>query len=440
MTVSTCLYTRFIALALAALLLSHAGAAEVGATTNTLTLADALRLAGERNLSLRSAREETSIARGRIQESRSAALPHLDLSAQYVRLDDVASFGDIQMGQKDNFEITADVSQVLYAGGGVRAALRLANEYAGAAESRIEDANQQMAFAVHARFNQVLLAQETLAVAQQSELLAKRNYTDVTARLDQGMATRFDQLRADEQLSRAESQRIAAINAELKARLALLQILELPLDDTRTITGLLSATPVIDDSIPVDTALQQRPDIAAAERSVAVYREALAVARSGHRPTVGLFGQVKQANPDRSFDDEWENSWLVGVRAELPLFDGQETRGKITQAEAALRRAQLEHDAVVSQACLEIAEANADIASAATLVDARNRNVTQAREALRLAQRSYAEGLQQQIDVITAQTAFTDSGYQLAAAQFKYTMSCRRFQLVTGTLTESEPQ
>lgn len=435
MSVSTCLYTRFIPLALAALLLSHVEAADVGAPTNVLTLADALRLADERNLSLRSAREDSSIARGRIQESRSAALPHLDLSAQYVRVDDVASFGDIQMGQKDNFEITADVSQILYAGGGVRAALRLANEYAGAAESKIADANQQMAFAVHARFNQFLLAQETVAVALQSERLAKRNDMDVTARVDQGMATRFDQLRADEQLSRAESQRIAAINAKLKARLALLQILELPLDDTRAIMGLLSATPVIDDSIPVDTALQQRPDIATAQRAVAVQREALAVARSGHRPTVGLFGQLKQANPDRSFDDEWENSWLVGVRAEVPLFDGLETRGKINQAEAALRRAQFEHDAAVSQARLEIAEANADIASAATLVDTCNRNVTQAREALRLAQRSYDEGVQQQIDVITAQTAFTDSGYQLAAAQFKYIMSCRRFQLVTGTLT-----
>ena len=300
------------------------------------------------------------------------------------------------MGQKDNYEVTADVSQVLYAGGGVRAALRLANEYAGAAEARIADAGEQMAFGVHVRFNQILLAQETVAVAQQSELLAKRNHTDVSARLDQGMATRFDQLRADEQLSRAEAQRITATNTELKARLALLQILELPLDDTRRIVGLLSAAPVIHVSMSIDAALQQRPDIAAAERAVAMYREALAVARSGHRPTVGLFGQVKRANPDRAFADEWEDSWLVGVRAEFPLFDGQETRGKVTEAGAALRRAQFDRNAAVSQAGLEIAEAKADMASAATLVTARDRNVVQAREALRLAQRSYAEGMQQQ--------------------------------------------
>jgi len=69
------------------------------------------------------------------------------------------------------------------------------------------------------------------------------------------------------------------------------------------------------------------------------------------------------------------------------------------------------------------------------VVDARERNVTQAQEALRLAQRAYAEGMGQQIDVIGAQTAFSGSRYQLASARFNHTMARRRLQLVTGNLT-----
>ncbi|MBT3294623.1 MAG: TolC family protein [Verrucomicrobia bacterium] len=438
MTFTYSQYAALVLLLLAGLLASVSGHAAGEATTNSLTLAGALQLAGERNLALRSAMEEKAVARGRIQQSRSAALPHVDVGAQYTRLDDVAMFGDIAMGQKNTYELTADVSQVLYAGGGVRAALRLATEYAAVADAWIADVGEQVAYTVHVRFNQALLARETLAVAAQCEALAKRNHSDVTARLDQGMATRFDQLRADEQLSRAEAQRIAATNGELKARLALLKTLELPLDDAREIVGLLDAALSVNDSVDVDMALQRRPDIVASGRAVAVQREALTVARSGRRPTLALFGQVKQTNPDRSFADEWENQWLVGVRAELPVFDGRETRGKITQAEAALRRARLEHDAAISQARLEIAEARADAATAEKMVEARERNVAQAEEALRLARKSYAEGMQQQIDVITAQTAFTESRYQLASAQFEHTMACRRLELVTGSLTESD--
>ncbi len=401
----------------------------------TLTLADALRLASERNLALRAAREETAIARGSVLETRAVALPHIDLGAQYVRLDEVPTLGGMPLGKLDQYELTADVSQVIYAGGSVRAALRLANEYTGAAEAQSAYAGEQTAFAIHALFNQVLLTQQTLGVADQQVELARRNHADVSARLNQGMARRFDLLRADEQVSSAEAQHLATANAVRKAHLALLHALELPLSDECRIAGSLQAGISVDGADDLDEALLRRHDVVAAERAVAIQREALAIARGGRFPTVALFGQAKRANPSRAFEDEWENSWLAGLRADVPLFDGLETRGKVAQAKARLRRARFQRDDAVSRARLEIAEAQADLATAAMVVDARERNVTQAQEALRLAQRAYAEGMGQQIDVIGAQTAFSGSRYQLASARFNHTMARRRLQLVTGNLT-----
>ncbi len=423
-------------LLIAALLWTAGGTARsVRGTTNALTLATALQLADEHNLSLRAVREEAAIARGRARVTCSSAHPQIGLGAELTRLDDVITFGEFTMGQEDNYAATAEVSQALYAGGRIYAGLRLARKYAEAAEAQIVDAGQETAYAVHALFNHVLLAKETLQVAARAVELAQRNHADVSARLEQGMAKRFDLLRANEQVSHAQADRIAAENGALKARLALFRALELPLDDPREIAGSLdSATSPVDDRHVVQAALKRRPDIAVAETAIAMQREALEMARGERRPTVALFGQLKYANPDRSFADDWEASWLVGARAELPLFDGLAARGKIQQEAAQLRRVEFQRDDAVSRARLEIAEAQADLATAAKLVEARNRSVTQAQEALRLAQRAYAEGVERQIDVISAQTALTESRYQLAAARFESIMACRRFQLATGSI------
>jgi outer membrane protein len=411
-----------------------------------LTLPKALRLANERNLRLRRQREEAVVSQGRITEVRSAALPHVDMHAQYARLDDVMSIdlgtSAMTMGQKDNYEVAAEIRQLLYAGGSVSAALRLAREHDASVVSQTEYAEDELAFAVHAVFNRVLLSKEHLAVAKQAMRLAEKNCKDVSARLNQGLARRFDLLRANEQLSRSESDHLGAENAYLKARLDLLNLLDLPLDDPRDVAGSLRYKFAVPPGAGgAEQATNNRSDVASMRSIVAVHREALRIAKSGNRPTLAIFGQLKYANPDRSFADEWEDSWMVGIRAEMPIFDGLETHGKVAQARAQLRQAELMLSDLLSKVHLETAQAKADLATATHLVGAREKNREQAKEALHLAQRAYKEGLQEQIDVITALLAFTESQRNHAAALFQHTMAVRQLQRATGVLVpRSDPR
>lgn len=406
-----------------------------------LTLSEALRLADESNLALQAGREETAIAEGRVTEVRSLALPRLDLIAQYVRVDDVASLGEIQLGQLDNYEAAADISQVLFAGGGVRAAQRLAREYEAGVREGIARANQATAYEVHNRFNLILLARENLGVMEQDLALARRNLADVRALLAQGMARRFDQLRAEEQVSSSEADRLAAANALAKTRLDLLRFLDLPLDEERSVAGsLMFETEPAPPTNAVTLAMEHRPDLAAARRAVAARKESVTVAKSGRRPRVAAFGQVRYGNPDRQYQDEWEDSWMVGVRAELPLFDGMETRGKVSQERGRLRQADIELRDLIAQIGLEVTQAEVDLETAARLVKARDQNVKEAEEALRLAQRSYAEGLEQQIDVIAAQLSFTNSRQRQAVARYEQMMAYRRLQLAMGLLPLGEEE
>ncbi len=411
--------------------------------TNALTLADALMIAEQQNLGLRAVREEQEIADGLTTSVRSHTLPHLDLRAQYIRLDDVPSFemenGAFELGQVDNYEAVAELSQALYAGGSLRAALRMAKANDRAVDRRIAHSRSEQAYQVHALFNRVLLARQNLAVVREAVDIAEQNLRDVQSRSKQGMATRFDLLRAEEQVSSRASERIAVGNSVRKARLSLLRNLELPFDDPRKVSGVLQFEPLdLSYSNAIAQAVANRHDIAAAEQAVVAQREAVAVARGRGRPTLGLFGATRYGNPDRDFADEWEVSWSAGIRAEFPLFDGLEVKGKIQQEAARLRQAELRREDLLSGMRLQVAQALEDIETAAKLVEARRANVAQAEEALRLAQRGYDQGIEQQINVLSAQLSLTSSRQGYTAAVFQHVMARRSLQRATGTLVAND--
>ncbi len=410
-----------------------------------LTLSEALRLADRNNLQLDSARQEAAAAGGQVMQARSVLFPQLNINARYVRLDEAPTMimDDmvIPMGQLDNYEVTAELSQLIYAGGGAFAARRLAKEYQDGVLAGVEDARQKTLYAVHALFNGVLLARQQLQVADEAMQHAEQTLQDVTQLYRQGIATKFDQLRAESRVSRSRADRIAAQNGLNLARLELLSLLNLPMDDPRDIAGTLEYTPKDPETVDaLELAMAHRPDLASARAILAARSEAVTIARSGYRPTLAAFGQYQYSNPDRMSQNTWEDTWVVGLQAKIPVFRGGETRGKVVEEQARERQAELQLQSVISQVKLDIARAESDVRAARHLVDAYDQSVREADEALRLVNRAYEQGLQPQIDVITAQVALTDAQMRHAAAVYQHTMALRAWELAVGILSVNPVQ
>ena len=410
-----------------------------GSEASSLTLQEALQIADHHARPIQIAQQEVSIARGQITEVRADALPQLGLHFDYTHIDEVpilpSGEAAIPLGQRDNYEAAAELQQVLYAGGGIRAAQNLAREYESAAHAKVDHQRTQTAFQVHQAFNQVLRKQAHVEVAEEAMKLAERNYEIVRQKEEQGISTSFDRIRAESQRSQRSAEQIAAENELEKARLALFRLLDMPLDSPRTISGALEVDP---PDMPQDElqsiARQHRPDLAAARYEVAMKREGKQVARSDRRPNVVAFGRYQQSNPDRSYENEWEDEWMVGVRAEMPIFQGGRTRGKLNQSRARLEQARLQYDDLLVQAEWEIAQALANIRTTERLLEAETAFAAESREALRLATRSYEEGLQEQIDVLSAQVALAESERRLADATYNQMMAYRELERATGTL------
>ncbi|HEV7816268.1 MAG TPA: efflux transporter outer membrane subunit, partial [Janthinobacterium sp.] len=151
-----------------------------------------------------------------------------------------------------------------------------------------------------------------------------------------GIVARVDLLQAETQLDNA---RIQAVNVELQRAQfehAIAVLLgKAPSDFSLAVVEWNTTVPAVPAGIP-SALLQRRPDIAAAERRVAVANEQIGIARAAYYPSVGLTadygtGGSQVANLFRASDALWS----FGVSAAVNLFDGGAITAQVDSAKAA---------------------------------------------------------------------------------------------------------
>ena len=136
------------------------------AVPEILTLDQCLRFALENNYAIRQARERLREQEGLIVEVRADALPNVSVDGNYSRdeksLDEGSGSGSAPSYQ--NWIVGIYVRQIIYGGGGVRAALDAAHTTRRAAELDIQAVVNEVLLLVRTRFADVLLNRERIEV------------------------------------------------------------------------------------------------------------------------------------------------------------------------------------------------------------------------------------------------------------------------------------
>jgi len=381
-----------------------------------LTLQDALKVALSYNKSLQVALQEKEIARGVIKESYSEALPTVSATADYSRLDEVTSFEiedrSVSFGDIDNYSAGLEVTQPLYRGGAISAALRAARLASSLADEQVRGAVQTVIFEVAGAYYDTLLAQHLYAVYRDAVKSAEAHLKDVQIKRDQGVASAFDVLRAQVDVSLFEAEmiqqqnRINLTKTELLRLMGSSQASEIQLSDELAYAPM---RPVLEEAVRL--AYENRPDLYQAELGVRLQREALRVARSKYWPRVDAWFQQRWAKPDphRSMVIDWGDAWSAGVSASIPIFDGFAREGRIQQERERLRQREIQLVDSEERALLEIQQAMLSLRDAEEFVGSQQLNLQRAREALRLAEVGYREGIEEAVKVTESRAALTQA-------------------------------
>lgn len=243
-----------------------------------------------------------------------------------------------------------------------------------------------------------------VAVVDQG-LQAQRRAADVLqARHEGGVASRLDLAQQQAQMDATRTQLTLLTKQREQLVHALATLVGVPASQfALTVAALPQRVPSVPVALPSDV-LQRRPDIAAAERAVAVANAQLGLAKAAWFPSLSLSASGGwEAKDIAKLVEAPSLLWAVGGGLSQVVFDGGRTRAREDQAKAGHELALATYRQVVLRS-LQEAEDGLSALNALDSAQTQSQAATRsAQRVLDIAQDRYAGGLSTYLDVVTAQ-------------------------------------
>jgi HAE1 family hydrophobic/amphiphilic exporter-1 len=407
-------------------------------TVRVLTIADAVRIATDKNRDVEKARSYQDWVRGKYVEERAAAIPNVSAEASWGRSWD-GTFAALTGGLFPSGQTTQNagltLSQTLFAWGKVGAAVRAAKQGIAAAEDQLDHYRQAAVRDVTEAFYDVLLARRLEEIAKETLMQREKQLGEVEKRFALGTATDYDVLAARVALDNQKPEVIRTANLVPIAldRLRLVLAEETAaLDVSGTLDSGPEVIPSFDEA--VRTALDRRPDVRGLEHGVGVYREFVKIRNADDKPRLDLRANAGwtwlEAGPI-SVDGK---KWGAAVSMSFPFFDGLATRGRVVQARSDLTRAELDLAKARDGLNVEVRTVLDQVKVAGEIVAALSGNVGQARRFLEMSEKGQEFGVKTRLEVDDALLSARQAEGNLARAKRDYLVALANLKYVQGTL------
>jgi outer membrane protein len=416
-----------------------------------LSLVESLDLALQNNSRILKAESDLEAAYGLVVQTRAIAIPKVRASGFYEKTDPGAVetippirgefpmiFPDIRGDQRWAADIR--VVQSVYEGGRIASALRTARLTKERALLEYQTVVADVLLETQIAYHDVLLGEQLVLVQEASVRLLAGELEDQRRRFEAGTVPRFNLLRAEVEVANARPRLIRARNNFRIAKNTLANVLgfDLPRDVWEDIplrlSGRLEAEALeIELPVAVGQALENRTELAALRTAVGLAREAVVTARGARRPSVQVFAGYGSRNSLFSDDLTRDLSgYFAGAQVNWDIFDGLLNQGRVDQAKAQQRRAELDIDDTARRIELEVRTAYSLFVEAREMIDSQRKVQEQAEEALRLAQVRGEAGTGTQLDVLNAQTALTEARTTQVQALRDYAVARARLERAMG--------
>jgi NodT family efflux transporter outer membrane factor (OMF) lipoprotein len=340
----------------------------------------------------------------------------------------------------DDYELPFDASWEPDFWGSLRNTLK-ANEYAAQSSA----ANLQ---------NALLLAQADLAgdyyqLRTQDSLKKLLDDTVVAYKhtYDLNVALFKTGINSDENVAQAETQWKTTLaqatgvdiqRQQLEHAIAVL-VGEVPSTFSIPVAPLKDKAPDIPVSLPSEL-LERRPDIAAAERTVAQYNAQIGVARAAYFPTITLSaaGGWESSKIESLFNGP-SLMWSIGASAAETIFDAGRRKAVVEQAKAQREQAAAAYRQTVLAAFQAVEDNLVSLRVLATQIRQADDAVDAAQRNLNLALNRYQLGIDSYLNVITAQTTLlSNQQTALTLRQQRMTSSVQLIMALGGGWSEQE--
>ena len=415
----------FIFISVISLLLIGIGIATCGAASAeegvSITLAEAQKLALERNPRLAGAAWAVRSAQGR--RIQAGVLPNPELEFE------VGEFGGgVQRTGFDGSVSVLKLGQVFELGGKSGARERLAAADGQLAEWDYRSLQLDVLAETGVAFARVASLQERLALDEEKVALAGRVLEVVRQRVDAGKVSPLDATRAGVELSTARIQ-LEKTRRELDSARKLLAA---QWGDSPPRFGRVEfdfyATAPLDDEGGLRARMARNPDLARWDQEIERQRLATRLAKSIAWPDLRLSGGIQR------FSETSETAYVVGVSIPLKLFD--RNQGGIAEAAAEANRVESYRLAAEIEIASALADQYGTLASAHSAVSLLETELIPAAEkAFAAIEEGYRLGKFGLLEVLDAQRTLFEAREQQIEMLAVYHVANARIVRLTGALS-----
>ena len=256
------------------------------------------------------------------------------------------------------------------------------------------------------------------------DLLRKTN-EDVSALIEEGVATQADGLSVKVKLNEAEMAQTQVDNGLALSRMLLAQICGLPMDEPlRLADEALDDFPLpAEDGVAVDVneAFLNRNELQALDLASKIYKKKERIVLADLLPSVAFSANYLVTNPSvfNGFKNDFGGMFNVGVIVRVPITAWWEGSYKRNAARAETRIKQLELEDAREKIELQVNQSVYKVNEAGKKLAASTRNMESAEENLRCANVGFEEGVIPTLNLMEAQTAWMSARSALIDAQIE---------------------
>jgi outer membrane protein/protease secretion system outer membrane protein len=407
----------------------------------SLDLAEAYKLALERDATVRASRAAADAGRERLPQARSQLLPSVSLSSSRFRNElnttSPGFLGGVTKSHEfyDSINDGLVVRQPIYRKA-LSAQVRAAEANVAEANATLERDEQTLVMRVTQAYFEALLAEEQLILIGVQKGAYAAQVDAARKSFNAGAGTRTDIDEAQSRLDMSLAQELEAKQAVDVTRRQLQVLINQPVTQLAKVdVAKLKLGDPVPDTVEQWTMLAEdaSPEVAAVRAQVDSARADVERARAGHYPTLDAIAQLSRSESDTP--QRVGSRFLqkqIGVQLNVPIFQGGYVNSQVREALALLDRAENHLEEVRRDLGVRVHREFKGVSEGVLKVRALEQAVRSSEQLVTSSRRSFEAGSRTRIDILNAEQQASTARRDLAQARLAYLLSRVRLKALTG--------
>lgn len=336
---------------------------------------------------------------------------------------------DVKFQPNHNFNTGINVSAPIYNFGRTKLAIERAKLDVQQSQNTIEYNKAQLAAQVATIYYTIIYLQKAIAVQDTAIAVLEANRRLMENKFKNGDALKIDVLTLQNNIDLEQNRKVDLQN-NLEKQYNLLQYAA-GQNNIATVSGFDFAGAAVDQPNALKAAQTNNVEYAIAQQRIRQAETDLALSKLSNRPSLNINGGTGFRNGYQPQIQQMRFNYAIGMGVSVPIYNGGRTKKQVQLAQSAVTQNELAVESLNNQYQRDIAQAVTDVRSNEERAKTAEEQILIAREALRLAQSRYNNGISTQVELLNANANLQK--VELSELQYRYQLALAHIELARLT-------